>query len=50
MFPRNEHDAVGIREGSKGGAEPAFGERPCLQGLVSYTFRRTAGAKGGCGL
>ena len=36
--------------GFQGRAEPAFGERPCLQGLVSYTFRRTADAKGGCGL
>ena len=31
-------------------ALPAFGERPCSQGLVSYTFRRMADAKGGCGL
>ena len=36
--------------GFQGRAEPTFGERPCLQGLVSYTFRRTADAKGGCGL
>ena len=36
--------------GFQGRAEPAFGERPCLQGLVSYTFRHTADAKGGCGL
>ena len=36
--------------GFQGRALPAFGERPCLQGLVSYTFRRKAGAKGGCGL
>ena len=36
--------------GFQGRAEPAFGERPCVQGLVSYTFRHTADAKGGCGL